>query len=98
MKRYFGLVLLIAFAGLLFAAPLPKYEPLPSPLSNNAVASVKTRGSLLLFSLMGMGPKKNLGRDLQPGLFARHGYWEMGRGAFGSGYCGAPCGSGGGST
>src|SRR5713226_3424149 len=58
MKRYFGFVLLIAFAGLLFAVPLPKYEPLPAPLSNNAVASVKTRGSLLLFSLMGMGPKK----------------------------------------
>jgi hypothetical protein len=58
MKKYFGLVLLIALAGLLFAVPLPKYEPLPAPLSNNAVASVKTRGSLLLFSLMGMGPKK----------------------------------------
>ncbi len=58
MKRYFGFVLLIALAGLLFAVPLPKYEPLPSALSNNAVASVKTRGSLLLFSLMGMGAKK----------------------------------------
>ena len=58
MKKHFAFVLLIAFAGLLFAVPLPKYEPLPSPLSNNAVASVKTRGSLLLFSLMGMGSKK----------------------------------------
>src|SRR5258705_11424514 len=58
MKKFYALVLLIALAGLLFAVPLPKYEPLPAPLSNNAVASVKTRGSLLLFSLMGMGPKK----------------------------------------
>ena len=58
MKRHCGFVLLIACAGLLFAVPLPKYEPLPAPLSNNAVASVKSRGSLLLFSLMGMGPKK----------------------------------------
>ena len=58
MKRQCGFVLLIACAGLLFAVPLPKYEPLPAPLSNNAVASVKSRGSLLLFSLMGMGPKK----------------------------------------
>ena len=58
MKRHFGFVLLIAFAELLFAAPLPKFDPLPAPLSNNAVASVKSRGSLLLFSLMGLGPKK----------------------------------------
>src|SRR3984893_4453981 len=58
MKRHCGFVLLIACAGLLFAVPLPKYEPLPAPLSNNAVASVKSRGSLLLFSMMGMGPKK----------------------------------------
>ena len=63
MKKYLGLVLLIAFAGLLFAVPLPKYEPLPAPLSNNAVASVKTRGSLLLFSLMGMGRRR---RGTQP--------------------------------
>ncbi|HMJ22584.1 MAG TPA: hypothetical protein VK513_11780 [Terriglobales bacterium] len=58
MKKHFSFVLLVAGAGLLFAVPLPKYEPLPAPLSNNAVASVKSRGSLLLFSLMGMGPKK----------------------------------------
>jgi hypothetical protein len=37
---------------------LPKYEPLPAPVSNNAVASVKTRGSFLLFSMMGIGAKK----------------------------------------
>ncbi len=58
MKKHFGLVFLIAFAGLLFAVPLPKYEPLPAALSNNAVASVKSRGTLLLLSLMGMGSKK----------------------------------------
>ena len=58
MKRHFGFVLLIAFAELLFAAALPRFDPLPAPLSNNAVASVKSRGSLLLFSLMGLGPKK----------------------------------------
>jgi N-acetylneuraminic acid mutarotase len=58
MKKLLGLVLLTALAAVLLAASLPKYEPLPAPLSNNAVASVKTRGSLLLFSLMGIGPKK----------------------------------------
>jgi len=58
MKKCVGFVLLILIDGLLFAADLPKFEPLPVPLSNNAVASVKSRGSLLLYSMMGMGPKK----------------------------------------
>jgi N-acetylneuraminic acid mutarotase len=58
MKKCFGFILLILLGGLLFAADQPKFEPLPVPLSNNAVASVKSRGSLLLYSLMGMGPKK----------------------------------------
>jgi N-acetylneuraminic acid mutarotase len=58
MKKCVGFVLLIFLGGLLFAADQPKFEPLPVPLSNNAVASVKSRGSLLLYSMMGMGPKK----------------------------------------
>ncbi|MGH9501911.1 MAG: Kelch repeat-containing protein [Terriglobales bacterium] len=58
MKRPFGFVLLILLAELLFADEPVKFDPLPVPVSNNAVASVKSRGSLLLFSLMGMGPKK----------------------------------------
>jgi len=59
MKRHCRLVLLTTLTGLLFAAtPLPKFDPLPLPLSDNAVASVKSRGALLLFSMMGIGPKK----------------------------------------
>src|SRR6202047_3937908 len=58
MKMHFGSVLLVVLPGLLSAAPLPKFDPLPTPLSNNAVASVKSRGALLLFSLMGIGPNK----------------------------------------
>ncbi len=58
MKRCFGSLLLILLGGLLFAAELPKFDPLPVPVSNNAVAIVKSRGAPLLFSLMGMGPKK----------------------------------------
>jgi N-acetylneuraminic acid mutarotase len=59
MKRHFRFALVIILGGkLLAAAQLPKFDPLPSPLSNNAVASVKSRGTLLLFSLMGIGPKK----------------------------------------
>ena len=58
MKKCFGFILLILLGGLLFAADQPKFEPLPVPISNNAVASVKSRGSLLLYSMMGMGAKK----------------------------------------
>jgi N-acetylneuraminic acid mutarotase len=58
MKKCFGFIFLILLGGSLLAADRPKLEPLPVPLSNNAVASVKSRGSLLLYSMMGMGPKK----------------------------------------
>jgi N-acetylneuraminic acid mutarotase len=60
MKRYIRLVSLIALCscGFLFAEEPVKFEPLPVPLTNNAVASVKSRGSLLLYSMMGMGAKK----------------------------------------
>ena len=58
MKRYFGFILLILQCGLLFAEEPVKFDPLPAPVTNNAVASVKSRGSLLLYSLMGMGARK----------------------------------------
>jgi N-acetylneuraminic acid mutarotase len=41
----------------LFAAESP-VEPLPDPVSNNAVAILKLHGQFALFSLMGIGPKK----------------------------------------
>ena len=58
MKKCLGFILLIVLGGFLFAADQSRFEPLPVPISNNAVASVKSRGSLLLYSMMGMGPKK----------------------------------------
>jgi len=58
MKKLSGFLLLIILGGLLFAASESKFEPLPVPVSNNAVASVKSRGRLLLLSFMGIGPKK----------------------------------------
>ena len=58
MQKRFGFVLLISLGGFLFAEEPVKFEPLPVPVSNNAVTSVKSRGSLLLYSLMGMGAKK----------------------------------------
>src|SRR2546423_8208567 len=58
MKRFLAFIFLFSLVALLLAVPLPKFEPLPTPLSNNAVAEVKSRGSLLLYSFMGIGPKK----------------------------------------
>ena len=49
---------LLALSGNLLWAAEPKMQPLPAPLSNNAVASLKARGGLRLYSLMGIGPKK----------------------------------------
>jgi N-acetylneuraminic acid mutarotase len=59
MKKIFlTTAILLLCAIVLFAAVPPKVQPLPAQVSNNAVTWVKTRGSLLVFSLMGMGPKK----------------------------------------
>ena len=60
MSRISASLLLMIAAGLLFAASElePKFEPLPAPVSNNAVASVKSRHYTLVFSLMGIGAKK----------------------------------------
>ncbi len=59
MKRRLLLFPLLALHGFLFAAATePGVEPLPEAISNNAVAILKVKGQLELFSMMGMGPKK----------------------------------------
>jgi N-acetylneuraminic acid mutarotase len=45
-------------AGLLLADAPQKVDPLPVPLSNNAVASLKTHKAFHIFSFMGIGAKK----------------------------------------
>jgi len=50
--------LVIALGGLGFAASDLKIEPIPEPVSNNAVASLRRHGDLILFSFVGIGPKK----------------------------------------
>ena len=51
---------LLTSAGILLAAApsSPKFDTLPAPVCNNAIAELKTRSQLIVFSLMGMGPKK----------------------------------------
>lgn len=53
-KRAF-LPFVLLLSGFVFAAVAPTLEPLPIPLANNAVASMKARGNLYIFSLMGIG-------------------------------------------
>ena len=48
--------LLLLFSGLLVAQST--VDPLPDPVSNNAVAMLKVHGQLLLYSFMGIGAKK----------------------------------------
>jgi N-acetylneuraminic acid mutarotase len=63
----FAIVLVPVFSpsilpgGLLFAGSAPevvKFEPLPAAVSNNAVAGFKRHGTFVIFSFMGIGPKK----------------------------------------
>jgi N-acetylneuraminic acid mutarotase len=43
----------------LAAAGEEEYQPLPVPVTNNAVAAVRINGQLLVYSLMGLGPQKD---------------------------------------
>jgi N-acetylneuraminic acid mutarotase len=57
-KRIPLLLLLIPIASLLLWGAKPPFESMPVPISNNAVAMVKSGRQWLLFSMMGIGPKK----------------------------------------
>ena len=57
MKAFCRCFLILLCAHFTFAQEL-KLAHLPEPVTNNAVAGLKIRGSALLFSFMGIGPKK----------------------------------------
>lgn len=52
------LISVLLLAGWLLAASKVEFEPLPVPVANSAVASLKVRGQTLFFSMMGIGEKK----------------------------------------
>jgi N-acetylneuraminic acid mutarotase len=59
MKRISVLLILVLGCGLLPAAETePRFDPLPTPISNSAITSVKVGSNVLVFSLMGMGSAK----------------------------------------
>jgi N-acetylneuraminic acid mutarotase len=57
-KRAF-LPFVLLLSGFVFAAVAPTLEPLPNPIANNAITSMKVRGDLYIFSLMGIGAERN---------------------------------------
>lgn len=58
MKSRIAFLALIATGTALLAASPEAIDPLPAAVSNNAVASLRSRGLLTIYSMMGIGPKK----------------------------------------
>lgn len=58
MKRSLKLLVPLTLVTQMALAATSGVEPLPEPVSNNAVAILKLHGQFELFSLMGIGPKK----------------------------------------
>jgi N-acetylneuraminic acid mutarotase len=58
MTRSLPVLFCLLLAATLHAAQEPKLSPLPSPVSNNAVAISHGTKNLQIFSFMGIGPKK----------------------------------------
>ena len=58
MKRFSTFLFLFLTGSALLAGAKTDIGPLPDPISNNAVASLRRHGGLWLFSFMGIGAKK----------------------------------------
>ena len=57
--RKTGLFIAIVLAALGTSAAQENLQPLPAPITNNAVVGVKVNGQTLVYSFMGLGPSKN---------------------------------------
>jgi N-acetylneuraminic acid mutarotase len=79
MKRFLSLPTLLLLGGFLFAESEPKIEPLPVPLSNSAVTSVKVGSRPLVFVVMGMGAGKewNAVGNSAYGVNTDYGNWSQ---------------------
>ena len=78
MKNLFAFVCLFFFGGLLSTAAQSGVDPLPDPVSNNAVAMLKVHGQVLLYSFMGIGAKKTADAITNTAfsLDAKNGSWS----------------------
>src|SRR5579864_7352573 len=78
MKKLSALCLILLASAWLCAATDPGVDPLPDPVSNNAVAMLKVHGQMLLYSFMGIGAKKTADAITNTAfsLDARNGSWS----------------------
>jgi N-acetylneuraminic acid mutarotase len=58
MRKLLPVLLLLLFFASAYSAEQPKLNPLPTPVSNNAVAMWRDGKELKILSFMGIGPKK----------------------------------------
>ena len=88
MKR--TLLLATLFLLVIAAVAEEQYQPLPSPVTNNAVAAVRIDGQLLVYSFMGLGPAKtwNAVSNAAYALNVKYDKWTAIRSAPGSGRLG----------
>src|ERR1700733_15561507 len=80
MKKLSVFCLLAFSATISWGQDEPKFPPMPAAVSNNAVAGLK--GGFELFSLMGVGPKKNwddVTNQVYILTIAHTGKWSKGR-------------------
>ena len=80
MKKLSAFCLLVFSAAISWGQDEPKFPAMPAAVSNNAVASLK--GGFELFSLMGVGPKKNwddVTNQIYIMTMSHTGKWSTGR-------------------
>jgi N-acetylneuraminic acid mutarotase len=80
MKKLSAVFFLMFWAATVLGQDEPKFPPMPAAVSSNAVASLK--GGFELFSLMGVGPKKNwddVTNQVYIMTMTRSGKWTTGR-------------------
>jgi N-acetylneuraminic acid mutarotase len=73
------------------AAAQQELQPLPAPITNNSVTSVKVQGQTLVYSFMGLGPSKNFEaiKNSAYALNVKYDKWTTIRSIQGSGRLGA---------
>jgi hypothetical protein len=80
MKKQLTCFLLVLSIFVCIAADEPRFPPMPAAVSGNAVASLK--GGFLLFSMMGIGPKKtwsDVTNQVYVMTFSHSGRWSQAR-------------------
>ena len=89
--RTIGILLAVIAAALGTALAQEELQPLPVPLTNNAVTSVKVEGQTLVYSFTGLGSTKNWDavKNTAYALNLRFGKWTTIRSIQGSGRLGA---------